>query len=1160
MRPPICCDYDYIGSIFSFSHPLTIDTMGPSPTDGKRSPETRSLRSNTDSSAESKRASLVKGELADLEALREGGRHNVLHEATTNCFENLWYSLHALKRKPIIVVVSSFVLLALLALGLAIVFIISTNEDETNKRDALDLAEQTGGWFSDQLDQAILPLFSLAQFVGEIDGFYALAEKLEEREPHNGYRNASGICDDETVVSRYNTIARNIKANANMEGVLVSLQIVPDQVVCLIYPLVNTEDFDNGVVMNSTGAVGLDLVAMPTRTEFSESVMESDGIYIEGPVTLSQCSENGKCSGSVEKVFIASLPVESVNHTIEVGDKTYDRWGSVEALINWKALIDRSNIYESFASEETGFRLSRRDWVVHSETGNATSEIIVLAETDDFHETKYTRVTVALDTIDSEWEMTIAYVENSSSWLPYAIAGVVLLSLGITLLVSMIMVQKENFRVMQKRYLEDVAQPQKLRLRMFLDTQTKEQPSEEAETMALNSHPIADFFPACTVLFADIAGFSSWSSEREPSQVFKLLQTVFYHFDKICQDRGVFKVDTSGDAYMVVAGLPEPQPDHVVRMCKFAQQCLMKFNTLTQELEKQLGPETGDLKLRLGLSSGPVIGGILLRGDAKFHVVGRTVMLASAMEATAEPGAIQLSERTADLLFESGKKKWIQARKDQVYVKGVGEVQTYYITNRRKGRSRPADEGDLVSYCSDLSAGDGELWGDDGDEFLSKQLQGVSDGNKIDRLVDYQVESLLLLLRKIVAFRNKGRKFAKKPTRFSQTLETKDTVLEEVEEIIELPEFKNRKVNSLSLDASAVQLEPAVTSQLRELVERIASMYHQNPFHNFDHANHVCMSVHKLLNRIVAPEEVDYDQRNQRKVAQSLHDYTFGITSDPLTHFAVVFSALIHDVDHRGVSNLQLSKEQPALGDKYKLQSVAEQNSVDLTWELLMKPEFRDFRDCLFENRDDFIRFRQLIVNSVMATDIFDPELKALRNMRWDKAFHPDELQQENESSSIDDSSRILPGSEGGGSHHNSALKSRKQMSTNRKATIVIEHIIQASDVAHTMQHWNVYKKWNERLFQEMHVAYKKGRAPKDPAQGWYKGELWFFDNYVIPLAKKLDECGVFGVASDECLLNAIENRREWALKGESVVAEMIANCKGIDAALRVVREDDVVA
>ena len=116
---------------------------------------------------------------------------------------------------------------------------------------------------------------------------------------------------------------------------------------------------------------------------------------------------------------------------------------------------------------------------------------------------------------------------------------------------------------------------------------------------------------------------------------------------------------------------------------------------------------------------------------------------------------------------------------------------------------------------------------------------------------------------------------------------------------------------------------------------------------------------------------------------------------------------------------------------------------------------------------------------------------------------------------------------------------------TNRKATIVLEHIIQASDVSHTMQHWHVYTRWNERLYAEMLKAYEEGRSDKDPTDGWYGGELWFYDNYVIPLAKKLAECGVFGVSSDEYLNYAEENRKEWAQKGKDIVASMARKYKG---------------
>ena len=93
------------------------------------------------------------------------------------------------------------------------------------------------------------------------------------------------------------------------------------------------------------------------------------------------------------------------------------------------------------------------------------------------------------------------------------------------------------------------------------------------------------------------------------------------------------------------------------------------------------------------------------------------------------------------------------------------------------------------------------------------------------------------------------------------------------------------------------------------------------------------------------------------------------------------------------------------------------------------------------------------------------------------------------------------------------------------------------------MQHWHVYQKWNKNLFRELHAAYRSGRLAKDPSSFWYQGELGFFDNYVIPLAKKLKECGVFGVSSDEYLNYAVQNRAEWEKRGEDIVKGLAEEC-----------------
>lgn len=164
-----------------------------------------------------------------------------------------------------------------------------------------------------------------------------------------------------------------------------------------------------------------------------------------------------------------------------------------------------------------------------------------------------------------------------------------------------------------------------------------------------------------------------------------------------------------------------------------------------------------------------------------------------------------------------------------------------------------------------------------------------------------------------------------------------------------------------------------------------------------------------------------------------------------------------------------------------------------------------------------------------MATDIVDKDLKALRNARWDKAFEIDRRIEQFPSGirCDNDNEQFVHEAE-----------ARDQI--NRKATIIIEHLIQASDVSHTMQHWHIYRKWNERFFVECYVAYLTGHAKKDPAEYWYQGEIGFFDFYIIPLAKKLKECGVFGKSSSEYLDYAMRNRNEWEARGQEVVIQMV--------------------
>jgi hypothetical protein len=276
------------------------------------------------------------------------------------------------------------------------------------------------------------------------------------------------------------------------------------------------------------------------------------------------------------------------------------------------------------------------------------------------------------------------------------------------------------------------------------------------------------------------------------------------------------------------------------------------------------------------------------------------------------------------------------------------------------------------------------------------------------------------------------------------------------------------------------------------------------------------MSVTKLLSRIKAPHEsVEF---NSRDFTAADVDLTCGIASDPLTQFACVFSALIHDVGHAGVPNTQLVKNNIDLSSRYGCKSVAEQNSIDIAWALLMKDEYKELLTAICATNSELLRFRQIVVNAVLATDIVDTELKSIRDMRWAKSF-PD-----------DDACRDMTTHLG-----------QKEMiyQANYKATVVIEHMIQASSLSYTMQHWHIYRKWNECLYFECYDAYRNGHSVIDPTDSWYQNELDFFDLIVIPLARKLKQCGIFGVSGVEYLQYAMSNRSEWQTKGQQSVAAM---------------------
>eukprot|EP00980_Cylindrotheca_fusiformis_P011350 scaffold2626_cov159-Cylindrotheca_fusiformis.AAC.1 len=504
---------------------------------------------------------------------------------------------------------------------------------------------------------------------------------------------------------------------------------------------------------------------------------------------------------------------------------------------------------------------------------------------------------------------------------------------------------------------------------------------------ATGSAPLADLFPSVTVIFADLVGFTAWSSAREPHQVFILLETIYGAFDKLAYRHGVFKVETVGDCYVAAAGLPEPTDDHAVVACRFARDCLKKMKDVTLKLEVSLGPDTSDLELRTGIHSGQVTAGVLRGQRSRFQLFGDTMNTAARMESSGERSRIQISRVTADLLMEAGLARWIIPRSTKMFVKGKGEMQTYWL--RKSRRTNIPKAASLKSDMETLEEGadseeSSERASEEDNDFL-----GIEGMNKTERLVEWNVEVLSSLLEQIVGSRDGIIKQITTLSDAEKSIGTGGkTVLEEFTPIIQLKRFDVEELERRGRPMS-VNIEDEVKSQLRSYIASISEMYPENAFHNFEHASHVTASVKKLLARIVNVDEGNGLGAGSPSDSVDLVDlagHSYGITSDPLTQFAVVFSAIIHDVDHPGVPNAQLVKENARWAQIYK-KSVAEQKSVDIAWDILMSDEYAGLRACIYQTEEDLQRFRQLVVNTVMATDIVDKELQALRKARWETAF-----------------------------------------------------------------------------------------------------------------------------------------------------------------------------
>jgi len=163
--------------------------------------------------------------------------------------------------------------------------------------------------------------------------------------------------------------------------------------------------------------------------------------------------------------------------------------------------------------------------------------------------------------------------------------------------------------------------------------------------------------------------------------------------------------------------------------------------------------------------------------------------------------------------------------------------------------------------------------------------------------------------------------------------------------------------------------------------------------------------------------------------------------------------------------------------------------------------------------------------------------------------------------------------------NNNSILQKKIQLQTPEAARAIAEQIMQAADVSHTMQHFDTFLKWNQSLYHEILAAHYQaqkennegvvggskeqqqhhhhGNNERHPAQNWYESQIGFFDGYVIPLAKRLDACGAFGMGGGGgggigggggyFVPLAVRNKELWILRGRECTRTMVSEAEGIE-------------
>ncbi|HEX2135180.1 MAG TPA: adenylate/guanylate cyclase domain-containing protein [Microvirga sp.] len=198
-------------------------------------------------------------------------------------------------------------------------------------------------------------------------------------------------------------------------------------------------------------------------------------------------------------------------------------------------------------------------------------------------------------------------------------------------------------------------------------------PADVAQRLQSDPHSIADAFDEASILFADVVDFTPLAGRLDAREVVGLLDRLFTSFDELVDRYGVEKIKTIGDCYMVAAGVPKERPDHAQALAMLA------FEMRERAKHFLAGRDGQNLQLRIGISSGPVVAGVIGRRRFLYDLWGDTVNMASRMEEHGTPDEIQITRSTWELLDD----EFVTESIGLVDVKGKGKTEVWRLVGPR---------------------------------------------------------------------------------------------------------------------------------------------------------------------------------------------------------------------------------------------------------------------------------------------------------------------------------------------------------------------------------------------------------------------------------------------------------------------------------------------